>query len=217
MKHYWEWESVFQLIPQETALLVIDMQRGFVDEGALLEVPMARRQVPVIGELILFCRIKKIPVLYTAFCVRPDFHYDFYWKIAKQRGVKLDSPQRNFWEGTLETEIVTALRPLPEETVIKKCGYDSFARTNLDDILHTLGIKSLLVTGTVINWCVDSTVRSAFHKNYNVVVVSDAVSAYDHAGGSAEDWCKLELNLFAEAFGRVLSSKEIMNELNCSG
>ncbi len=214
-KKYWEWEPVFQLKPQETALLVIDMQNGFLDEGAPLEVPMARNQVSVLSELISFCRNKNIPVVYTAFTVGPDFNYNFYWNIAEQRGIKITSPDCAFWEGKPETEIAAALRPLPGETVIKKCGYDCFARTDLDNILRSKGIKTLLITGTVINWCVDSTVRGAYHRDYNVVVVSDTVSSYDHAGASADDWCKMELNLFAEAFGQVLSAKDVMKELNC--
>lgn len=213
-KSYWEWEPAFQLKPHETALLVIDMQKGFVDQGASLEVPMARDQVPVIAEMISFCRSNNIPVIYTTFTVGPDYSYDFYWKMASQRGLKIEHPECEFWDGKPEIEIVEALRPLPGEMVIKKCGYDSFPRTNLDDILRTNGIESLLIAGTVVNWCVDSTVRSAYHKDYNVAVLADAVSGYDHAGATAEQWCSLELNLFAEAFGRVLSSKDAMNELS---
>lgn len=213
-KNYWEWKPVFQIKPLETALLVIDMQKGFLDEGAPLEVPMARQQAPALAELIAYCRSKHIPVIYTAFTVCPDFNYSFYWKMAEQRGLKVEHPDCAFWEDKPETEIASMLQPLPNEIVIKKCGYDCFARTELDQILRSMGVETLLIAGTVINWCVDSTVRSAFHKDYNVAVVADAVSSFDHAGASAEDWCKMELNLFAEAFGRVLTTKEIMNELS---
>lgn len=213
-KNYWEWQPVFKLMPKETALLVVDMQKGFLDEGAPLEVPMARDQVPILVDLISFCRSKRIPVLYTAFTVGPDFNYSFYWKMAEQRGLKVTSPDCAFWKGKPETEIAAALRPLYDETVIEKCGYDCFARTDLDHILRSMDIQTLLIAGTVINWCVDSTVRGAYHRDYNVAVVSDAVSSFDHAGASGEDWCKMELNLFAEAFGRVLSANEAMKELN---
>lgn len=212
-KHYSEWEPVFRLALRESALLVIDMQKGFIEEGAPLEVPMARKQVPLIKGLIDFCRRREVPVLFTAFCLGPDFHYDFYWKMAEQRGLKVNRPECDFWDGKYETEIVSELRPLPGERVIKKCGYDSFAGTELDIVLRSLGVSYLIVTGTVLNWCVDSTVRGAFHRNYKVAVVADAVSSFDHAGGTAEDWHRMELNLFAEAFGRVMSSSEVMKEL----
>ena len=217
MKSYWEWEPAFNMVPQKTALLVIDMQNGFVEEGEPLEVPMARRQIPAIKDLITFCRGQEIPVIYTAFCVGPDFHYDFYWKMAKQRGLKLEQPDCEFWEGKRETEIARELQPLAGERVIKKSGYDSFAGTELDHILRSLGVSYLMICGTVINWCVDSTVRSAFHRRYKVVVISDGVSSYEHGGGTAEDWHTMELNLFAEAFGRVISSKKATEELSTSG
>lgn len=215
-KKYWEWEPTFALKPEETALLVVDMQKGFVDEGASMEVPMARAQVPAIAELISFCRGKKIPVMFSTFTIGPDFHYDFYWKMAEQRGLKVEKPDCEYWLGKPETEVIEALSPLPEEPIIRKCSYDCFARTDLDNMLRSQGIKTLLIAGTVVNWCVDSTVRSAYHKDYNVAVVSDGVSAYSDVSASAEDWCRIELNLFAEAFGRVLTSKDIMKELSGS-
>ena len=214
VKFYWEWDPVFRLVASESALLVIDMQRGFIEEGAPLEVPMARRQVPVIKELIDCCRRREVPVIYTAFCLGPDFRYDFYWQMAKQRGLDPEKPHCGFWDGRPETEIFPDLKPLPGERVIKKCGYDSFAGTELDMVLRSLGVKYLIVTGTVINWCVDSTVRGAFHRHYKVAVVADAVSAYEHGGGTAEEWCRLELNLFAEAFGRVMPAEKVIKELS---
>lgn len=213
-KIYSEWTPVFHLDRAKSALLVIDMQNGFIEEGAPLEVPMAREQVPVIKELITFCRNQKIPVIYSAFCVGPDFHYDFYWKMAKQRGLKLEEPECEFWDGKHETKIFSELYPLPNERVIKKSGYDCFAGTELDQVLHSLGVSDLMITGTVLNWCVDSTVRAAYHRHYNVAVISDGVSSLDHAGGTAEDWHRMELNLFSEAFGRVLSSEESIKELS---
>ncbi len=216
-RRFWEWNPVFKLDPKKSALLIIDMQNGFVEAGAPLEVPMARKQLPEIKKLLQFCRDHKIPVIFTVFCVGPDFHYPFYWKIAKQRGLLLDPPESMFWEGKHETAIIPELFPIGGERVVKKCGYDAFANTELNQILHSLGVSYLVVTGTVINWCVDSTVRSAFHHFYNVVVVSDGVSAYEHAGSSAEIWQNMELDLFAEAFARVAKSDEVMKELSNEG
>lgn len=213
-KKYWEWEPTFDIDPNVSALLIIDMQQGFLEEGSPLEVPMAREQIPTFKKLISYCRNHNIPVIYTAFCLRPDFTYNFYWKIAKQRGINIDESHREFWDGQTETEIYAELAPLPNEQVLKKFGYDCFAETTLDDDLKALGIQNLIVTGTVLNWCVDSTVRAAYHRHYDVTVIADAVSSYDHAGGTAEDWCKMELNLFAEAFGRVVTAEDAMIEMD---
>lgn len=213
-KNYWEWEPTFNIDPNKSALLIIDMQNGFLEKGSSLEVPMARGQIPTFNKMISYCRQRDIPVIYTAFCISPNFHYDFYWKIAKQRELKISEPECEFWDGNEETKIYSEIKPLPTEKIIKKFGYDCFAETTLDADLRSLGVSNLLITGTVLNWCVDSTVRAAYHKHYNVTVISDAVSSYDHAGGTAEDWCRMELNLFAEAFGRVVTSSQAIEEMD---
>jgi len=58
---YWEWYPVFKLDARKTALLVIDMQNGFIEKGSPLEVPMAREQIPNIRKLVNFCRENNIP------------------------------------------------------------------------------------------------------------------------------------------------------------
>ncbi len=213
-KRWWEWDPVFRIDPERTALVIIDMQNGFVEPGAVLEVPMARQQVPAITRLLDFCRSRSIPAVFTAFCVGPDFNYPFYWQMARQRGLHVDPPARTFWEDKHETKIVQELRLRPEEIVIKKYGYDAFANTQLEDVLRSLNVSCLMVAGTVVNWCVDSTIRSAFHRGYQLVIVADGVSGYDHAGISADTWRDVELDLFAEAFGRVMSVEDIIKELS---
>lgn len=212
-RHWWEWEPVFSLKAGRTALIVVDMQRGFVEAGAPLEVPMARSQIPNIRKLIDFFHKVGAPVAFTQFCVEPNFTYPFYWKIAEQRGLRLEPPVRHFWQDKPETEICPELAPSPQDIVVKKFGYDAFAGTPLDVLLRGKDVDTVAITGTVINWCVDSTVRGAFHRGYNVVVVADCVSGYDHAGLSGEQWCQAELDHFAEAFGRVMTADQIIMEL----
>ncbi|MGQ9675089.1 MAG: cysteine hydrolase family protein [Chloroflexota bacterium] len=213
-RRYWEWEPVFKMSPSETALLIVDMQNGFVEPGAPVEVPLARDCVPAIGRLLRFCRQTGVPVVFAKFCVSPDFKYPFYWSMARQKGLGLEPPTCAFWEGKHETEIIPELAPRVGERVVKKCGYDAFAGTELDQILHSLNVKCLIVTGVSTNSCVDSTVRGAFHRFYNVVVAADGVAALARGGGSAELWQELELNYFAEALGRVVKVDDIIRELS---
>lgn len=219
-KRYWEWAPAFHMEPDKSALLVIDMQNGFVEEGASLEVPMARAQVPTIAGLVAFCREHGIPVIFTEFCVDPvnrNPRRDFYWKLAAQRGLDISEFGRDFWSDTRDCEVISALEPRADETVIKKTAYDSFADTELEEALASRGITQLMMLGTVVNWCVDSTARTAYHRQYDVTVIADGVSAFEHAGASGEDWCRMELDLFAEGFGRVMTSDEAMAELTAAG
>jgi len=213
-KRYWDWDPVFRLDPQKSALLVIDMQNGFIEEGAVLEVPMARQQVPAIKGLVEYCRANGIPVVYTRFCISGEEGCNrFYWNIAKQRGMDIQSPDFEFLGNAHAVQVTPELAPAPNDHVVDKPGYDCFADSNLADVLRTLNVSQLMVTGTVLNWCVDSTVRAAYHRHYEVAVIADGVSSYDHAGATAEQWCNMELDLMAEAFGRVMTSSDAMTEL----
>lgn len=208
-KRFWEWKPTFEIKAKETAFLLIDMQKGFVDEGAALEVPMAREQVPVMADFAAFCRQKKIPVFFSKFVFDKDNSYDFYYKMAAQRGLKCDESGNDFAPENPETEIISALAPEENDIVFPKYGYDCFAHSEFEKKLKELNIRTLIIAGTVVNWCVDSTVRSAYHRDYNVVVMADGVSGYNQAGLSGETWRNIELDLFAEGFGRVLNEKNL--------
>lgn len=212
-KKYWEWKPSFELKTDECAFLIVDMQKGFVDAGECLEVPMARAQLDEITDFKQFCNQHKIPVYMSVFAQGPDYSYDFYWKKNKERGLMDERGNYKFKVGSPECEMTSKLAPCLSDTVFTKYGYDCFAHTDLENWLKKQNIKTLIICGTVVNWCVDSTVRSAYHKDYNVVVMADGVSGYDHAGATAQQWVDMELDLFGEGFARVLKEKEILAEL----
>lgn len=209
-KRFWEWDPAFELDPARAALLVIDMQNGFVEPGAPLEVPTAAYQVSTIRNVIDACRVSGVPVAFTKFTVDEDFNYEFYWRMASQRGLDVGGERREFAPETHEAQIVPQLEPSDGEPVFEKCGYDGFAGTKLEGWLGSNGCDQLVLCGTVVNWCVDSTVRASFHRGYETVVLADVVSGYDHAGLTAQQWVDAELDLFAEAFARVVTSDDFV-------
>lgn len=214
-KRYWEWPRPFAWEPEHTALLIVDMQRGFVEEGALLEVPMAREQTPTIATLLRGFRQRGLPVVYTRYVMSPDFHIPFYRARAPLRGYDLERATPQFHpDDELDTPIIEELAPASDELVVDKCGYDGFADTRLDGMLRGRGVDTLVVAGTVVNWCVDSTVRTAFHRRYQTIVVADGVSGYDHAGASGGEWVARELDFFAESMAMVLPSHELLAALD---
>lgn len=214
-KKFWEWTKPFDLKKEETALIIVDMQKGFVDEGAALEVPMARKQLPAITDIMKYCESAGIPVFLSRFEQDKGYAYDFYWKRNKERGLLNKDGSCKFSRNSDETQLCRCLSELVSDNdfVFSKYGYDCFAHTSLEFELKRKHIKTVIVVGTVVNWCVDSTVRSAYHKDYNVVVLSDCVSGYEHAGATGDKWVDMELDLFAEGFARVMSSDEAVAEL----
>lgn len=215
-KLFYEWSKTFDLNKEETALIIVDMQKGFVDEGAPLEVPMARAQLPAITNIMQYCEQAGIPVFLSRFEQDKGYAYDFYWKRNKERGLLNKDGSCKFSRNSAETQLCDSLASLVSDNdcVFSKYSYDCFAHTSLEFELKRRHIKTVIVVGTVVNWCVDSTVRSAYHKDYNVVVLSDCVSGYEHAGATGDKWVDMELDLFAEGFAEVMSSDAAISELN---
>jgi nicotinamidase-related amidase len=154
------------LDPQTTALVVIDMQNDFVSEGGSLLVPDAAATVPLIAGLLEQARAAGARVVFSQ-----DTHRD-------------GDPEFAIWpvhvlEGGWGWQIVDALQPLPEDTVLRKPRYDAFYGTPLDHLLRQWGVRTLVICGTVANICVHYTAASAALRWYDVVIPRDAVSALE--------------------------------------
>lgn len=212
-RRYWQWPQPFAWEPERTALVVIDMQRGFVTPGGPLSVPMAATQVPTIGRVLRAFRERDLPVVHTRFVVRDDWFVPFYRFRAPDRGIAT-GPHAPYHPDGEDAVIVDELAPLPDEPVIDKVAYDGFAETGLAGLLRSRGVDTLVMAGTVVNWCVDSTLRSAFHQRFQNIVLADGVSGYDHAGATGEQWVAQELDFFAESYAVVLDSDDLIAALD---
>ncbi len=191
------------------ALVIVDMQNDFVRVGAPMEVPDARKTIPPHQRLIAFCRKAEIPIVYTRFLAGPFRTLLYEWSpeleaptLACQRGY------RRYYadlDTTLECiDIIDEIYPEPDDYIIDKYGYGAFHQTVLHDTLRSLGVESLIVTGTVTQICVEETARGAFHYGYRTTVVSDAVSSY------LPDLHAATLKNFAFKFGWVSTTDEVL-------
>jgi len=206
-------EQVLKLEPGRTALLVVDMQRGFVDPGEALEVPQAREIVPTIQRLLAVFRSRRLPVVFTEFVYSErvpllvgDLHPEHK---PAQPGAPtgFGLPSSNCLEGHPSAETIPPLAPRPDELVVRKHGYDAFHGTPLDGALRARGVTSLVVTGTLTDICVLASIVGAFNREYRVTVAEDAVATL---------WPEIQratLDIIGRAFGRVVSSKDIASEV----
>jgi ureidoacrylate peracid hydrolase len=207
-------ERVLAPEPGRTALLIVDMQRGFVDPGEAMEVPPARECVPVIRGLVDLFRARRLPVVFTAFVYSPEvpllvgeLHPEH--KPAPPgapRGFGL--PSSSCLEGTPSAGVIDALAPRPDEPVIQKRWYDAFAGSALDGALRARGVTSLVVTGTMTDVCVLATVIGAFNREYRVTVVEDGVATL---------WPEIQratLDIVARAYARVVSSQAVIDTVS---
>ncbi len=192
--------------PEKTALLVIDMQNDFIEEGSVLEVPNIRDQIPKIKKLIETCRGIGIPIIYTKQVYRAD---------TAVRPLILDMftllDKKGLREGSEGAEIHKDLKPLPSDFIVKKLRFSAFYNTDLESILRNIksrrSIDTVIICGTVTNICCESTARDAFERDYRVVFGSDITSAW------SDEFQKLSLQIINYAFGWVMSYDEIIRAL----
>jgi nicotinamidase-related amidase len=205
---------VLRVEPGRTALVVVDMQRGFLDPGEAMEVPPAREIVPVIRALLAAFRARRLPVVFTEFTYSPavpvlvgELHPEH--RPAPPGGPRgFGMPSSSCLEGDPSARTVEELAPRPDELVVRKRWYDGFAGTELDGALRSRGVTSLVVTGTMTDICVLSTVVGAFNREYRLSVVEDGVATL---------WPEIQratLDIVARAFGRVVQSKEILDTIS---
>jgi nicotinamidase-related amidase len=191
----------FEIKPDECALIVVDMQEDFVNPGNPMCVPEAYRQVPRIVTLIGACRAHDVPVLYTEHSIASDCAADFYeyWPPIAAGAIK---------EGEAATRVYHGLSPLPGERIISvKHTYDSFAGTDLDYVLRSLGKKTVIICGTLTNFCCESTARTAYFLNYHVVFGSDVNSSDNALAHEAT------VRTMRRGFARVIGHQEIIDIL----
>ena len=173
--------------PSTTALLVIDMQRDFLEPGGFGEtlgndVSQLRSAIAPTAALLAACRAARLPVIHTREGHLPDLSDCPPAKLtrgAPSRRIGDPGPNgRILVRGEYGHDIVDELAPAPGEPVIDKPGKGAFYATGLGDLLTSLGVRSLIVTGVTTEVCVHTTVREANDRGYECLVLSDCVGSY---------------------------------------
>lgn len=204
----------YPIIPEKTAMLVVDMQNDFVQEGAPIEVPHARAMVPRLNRLLDVCRAHQIPVIYIHHVIRGgDIDAgrlaDHHAAIRNNKAIIAGTPNVEIYEG---------LKPRPGDLLVAKPRYSAFYGTDLEGILRSKGIDTLLISGTVTNVCCDSTARDAFSRDYKVIFLSDGTATRDlpdlgFGPVSAKEIQKVVLTVLAMSFAQVSSIDQVIAEI----
>jgi nicotinamidase-related amidase len=169
------------------ALLIIDMQRDFLEPGGFgdmlgNDISQLRRTVEPNRVLLAAWRARGAPVLHTREGHRPDLScLPPAKKIRGHGATAIGDPGpmgRILVRGEAGHDIIPELYPLPSEPVIDKPGKGAFYATDLHAILRNRGIEQLIVTGVTTEVCVNSTVREANDRGYDCLVPEDCVGSY---------------------------------------
>ncbi len=173
--------------PARTALLIIDMQRDFIEPGgfgAMLgnDVSLLRRAIDPIHALLAAFRKAGLLVLHTREGHRPDLSDAPPSKLARGRAEKRIGDAgpmgRILIRGEAGHDIIPELYPRAGEPVIDKPGKGSFCQTDLELILKNRGIQTLIVCGVTTEVCVHTTVREANDRGFECLVPADCAASY---------------------------------------
>ncbi len=176
-----------EITPSKCALLIIDMQRDFLEPGGFGEmlgndVSQLRQAIEPNQKLLAAWRAAGLQVLHTREGHRPDLADLPPAKKVRGHGATTigdTGPMgRILIRGEAGHDIIPELYPLPGEPVIDKPGKGAFFATDLHAILQNLGITQLIVTGVTTEVCVNTTVREANDRGYECLVPEDCVASY---------------------------------------
>ncbi len=196
--------------PKNAALLVVDVQNDFAAEGGMMDregndLTMSQTMVPNLEKFIDAAREAEVPVIF----IRNIYNTDSNWYLSD---VWLEQAARvrqgsyvihsvcapDSWEGDFYK-----VRPVEKDVIVTKHRFSAFQDSDLDLILRSRDIRTLIMTGIATNVCVESTARDGFFRDYYIVFTSDCTATFskeDHEG---------TLNNIRRFFGEVVTADEV--------
>ena len=198
--------------PSHTAILIIDMQKDLVYDNYLCDLAgrdltATRSVIPNLRQLLSLARAKNVMVCHVGFWTLPKNRSDSgAWLLQRKKSTY--SSDTLCIAGSEGAEFIDELKPIPGELIIHKHRYSAFKGTNLDMVLRSQGIKTIIASGVSTNVCVESTLRDAFETGYHVCIPSDATASWDMSLHEAT------LATIRHRFGAVTTTNEIDNIWN---
>ncbi len=199
-----------QVKPEHTALIIVDPQNDFCASDGVAarlmgwDVSRIQSAVQRLNPFIQKARETGLMIVWTKSLVaadraRPSYRARSLIRRATTRNIAVVK------EGSDGADWYSEVtKPIPDEYVVTKWHYDAFADTNLDLLLSSKGIKTLLVTGFSTNVCVETTARHGYIKGYYIVLVSDCTDA------PTQQEYEPTVHNIRTYFGKVATSVEIL-------
>ena len=204
-----------QLDPKKTAVVLIEYQNDFMSEGGALHGPvkgvmetsgMLEHTLQVLAQ----ARAAGATIIHAPISFQKGYHEITDHPYGILKGV-VDSSA--FVKGSWGAAIVDELAPSDTDIVVEgKRGLDTFASTNLDFILRSRGVENVVLGGFLTNCCVESTMRSAYERGFNVITLTDCTAAISQAEQEAAinfTYPMFSRPMTGEAFAATLAGREV--------
>jgi isochorismate hydrolase len=183
--------------PKASALLVIDMQRYFLERESHAFLPGSESILGNVESLVARYRAKSLPIVFTRHAILPDEEPGAMGRWWGDR-IRDEDPM---------SQIVSSLEPKNDDIVLRKSKYNAFAGTDLEAELGRLGVKQLVITGVMTHLCCETTARDAFTRDFDVFVVIDGMAS------SSEDLHISSLKTLADGFAIPVTTEEALRWL----
>jgi ureidoacrylate peracid hydrolase len=196
--------------PARTAHIIVDLQNGFMAEGAAVEIPVARDIVPNVNRISAAVRAAGGLNVFLRYLVNDEVKETWPIWFRKFGNAKREREyDSTFKHGCFGFELWPGLDVRPTDVIVDKTRFGAFVpgSSNLHDILQERGIDTLIITGTATNVCCESTARDAMQMNYKIIFVADGNAAASDAEHNAT------VNNMYVLFADVMTTDELLGFL----